>query len=187
MNARAGEDAISREIEAARSGDAEVLGRVLQSCREYLVIVASRGLGTDLTAKGGASDLVQETFLGAYRDFDGFHGHSRGELLAWLRQILMNNVANFTRRYRGTEKREVNREVVLGSDDSAQVVGPVLPVAGGLVVLVLLLLVVPVVAPAVLLPRVVAGGWPLAGIGARCVLDRGFAVVVGDLGVVVVV
>jgi RNA polymerase sigma-70 factor, ECF subfamily len=115
VNARAGEDPIAREIEAARSGDAEVLGRVLQSCREYLVIVASRGIGTDLTAKGGASDLVQETFLGAYRDFDGFHGHSRGELLAWLRTILKNHLAVTRRRYRDTLKRKVSREVSLGT------------------------------------------------------------------------
>ena len=115
MNARAGEDPISREIEAARSGDAEMLGRVLQSCREYLVIVASRGLGTDLTAKQGASDIVQETFLGAYRDFAGFHGHSRDELLAWLRTILRNNLAGNRRRYRGTLKRAVAREVSIGA------------------------------------------------------------------------
>jgi hypothetical protein len=32
--------------------------------------------------------------------------------MAWLRQILINNVTNFTRRHRAA-KREVNREVVL--------------------------------------------------------------------------
>jgi RNA polymerase sigma-70 factor (ECF subfamily) len=115
VNATAGEDPISSEIEAARSGDAEMLGRVLQSCREYLVIVAARGLGTDLTAKGGASDAVQETFLGAYRDFAGFHGHSRGELLAWLRVILRNHLAVTRRRYRGTLKRDVGREISIGA------------------------------------------------------------------------
>src|SRR5262249_2490579 len=70
---------------------------------------------TDLTAKGGASDLVQETFLGAFRDFDEFHGHSRSELLAWLRTILRNHLAVTRRRYRDTLKRKVSREISLGT------------------------------------------------------------------------
>ena len=77
-------------------------------------------------AKGGASDLVQETFLEAQRDFPRFQGTSEAELLGWLRQMLLNNVANFTRHYRIT-KREVGREVAIQQDDSANPSG--LPVA----------------------------------------------------------
>ena len=68
-------------------------------------------LDADLLAKGSASDLVQETLLGAYRDFGRFHGHSRDELHAWLRKILENNLAVFRRRYRGTRKRQVAIEI----------------------------------------------------------------------------
>jgi RNA polymerase sigma-70 factor (ECF subfamily) len=78
-------------------------------------LIASRGLDADLIAKGGASDLVQDTLLGAYRDFDGFNGGSRAELLAWLRKILQNNLAVHRRRYRGTRKRQVSREISIGS------------------------------------------------------------------------
>src|SRR5580704_12939343 len=81
---------------------------------------------SDVQAKGAASDLVQETFLEAQRDFARFHGTTEVELLAWLRQILVNNVANFTRRYRA-QKREANREVVLETDDSALAEGSGLP------------------------------------------------------------
>ena len=90
------------EIQGARSGDVEALGRMLESCRDYLRIVAERALDPDLAAKGGASDLVQETLLGAYRDIDAFRGRSRAELLAWLRKILRNShVADLRRHYRG--------------------------------------------------------------------------------------
>ena len=65
----------------------------------------------DLLPKGGGSDLVQDTLLGAYRDFGTFHGRSRDELLAWLRKILENNLSVFRRRYRGTRKRRVSLEV----------------------------------------------------------------------------
>jgi RNA polymerase sigma-70 factor, ECF subfamily len=56
---------------------------------------------------------LQETFLEAQRDFAGFHGGSEEELQAWLRQLLLHNVANFARRYRGTGKRRLDREVAL--------------------------------------------------------------------------
>src|SRR5262249_20116126 len=67
-------------------------------------------------AKGGASDLVQETFLEAQRDFAGFHGGSAEELRAWLRQLLRNNLATFGRRYRDTGKRQISHEVALDPD-----------------------------------------------------------------------
>jgi RNA polymerase sigma-70 factor (ECF subfamily) len=110
-----GDDPISLQLDQARAGDLELLGRALESCRDYLLLIAARGLDADLVAKGGASDLVQDTLLGAYRDFDAFHGCSRAELLAWLRRILQNNLAVHRRRYRGTRKRQVSREISIAS------------------------------------------------------------------------
>jgi len=114
-------------LAAARSGSRESLGKLLETCRNYLSLVAQREIDSDLRAKGGASDLVQETFLEAQRDFARFQGCSEDELLAWLRQILLHNVANFTRRYRDTRKREVSREVPILADDSASAPGLGLP------------------------------------------------------------
>jgi RNA polymerase sigma-70 factor (ECF subfamily) len=106
-------------LAAARAGSADALGRVLETCRRYLLLVAERQLDPKLRAKGGASDLVQETFLEAQRDFGGFRGTSEAELLAWLSRLLLNNVGNFARRYRGTNKRDVGREVLLQADNSS--------------------------------------------------------------------
>jgi RNA polymerase sigma-70 factor, ECF subfamily len=97
----------------ARSGSRAALGRVLELCRQYLLLVANRELEPELWAKGGASDLVQETFLEAQRDFANFEGTTRAEVLAWLRRILLNNVSNFRRRYVASEKRQVAREFSL--------------------------------------------------------------------------
>jgi RNA polymerase sigma-70 factor (ECF subfamily) len=95
---------------------------VLEACRGYLLLIANRELDTALQPKGGPSDLVQETFLEAQRDFARFQGTTDEELKAWLRQVLLNNLANFTRRYRQTGKRELGREVNLpaGQDSGAQ-------------------------------------------------------------------
>ncbi len=105
-------------LAAARAGSRDALGRALEACRRYLLGVAEGELDPDLSAKGGASDLVQETFLEAQRDFAGFKGSSAEELRAWLRQVLLHNVGAFTRRYRTTSKREVARELTLGADGS---------------------------------------------------------------------
>jgi RNA polymerase sigma-70 factor (ECF subfamily) len=102
-------------LEAARAGSAEARGALLEMCRPYLLGVSSQQLEADLQAKAGASDLVQESFLEAHRDFDGFHGSSEGELLAWLRQILLHNIANLRRHFRDTDKRAVGREIALAS------------------------------------------------------------------------
>ena len=109
------EEPFDERLQQARAGSQEALGRILEACRLYLLRVANRELDSDVQAKGGASDLVQESFLRAREAFGGFRGSTEAELLAWLRRILVNDAANFKRHYRATDKRQVSREV--GLDD----------------------------------------------------------------------
>lgn len=110
----AGDAAIEGWIRAARQGSVEALGKLFEATRPYLLLIGNRSLPGDLQAKIGASDLVQETFLNARQRFHQFEGTSEEELLAWLRQVLLNKAANTARQYRGTLKRDVGREVSLG-------------------------------------------------------------------------
>jgi RNA polymerase sigma-70 factor (ECF subfamily) len=98
---------------AARAGSRDALGQALEACRHYLLRIAREELDSILQAKASPSDLVQETFLEAQRDFAEFQGRTEGELLAWLRQALLHNLANLARHYRATAKRQVEREVNL--------------------------------------------------------------------------
>jgi RNA polymerase sigma-70 factor, ECF subfamily len=98
---------------AARAGSRAVLGALLEECRNYLLLIANRELGDGIQAKVGASDLVQETFFEAQKIFDRFKGNSREELRLWLARILEFKIAQATRRYAGTEMRDVRREVPL--------------------------------------------------------------------------
>jgi RNA polymerase sigma-70 factor (ECF subfamily) len=109
----------ARWLAAARAGSREALGQVLETFRAYLLLIADREMDPELRAKGGASDLVQETFLEAQRDFARFHGTRAEELRAWLRRLLLNNVANFTRQYRERAKRQVGREIPLEAGGSS--------------------------------------------------------------------
>jgi RNA polymerase sigma-70 factor (ECF subfamily) len=122
-----GVDDFAALIEHARAGSATAFGRLLEGCRKYLLLVANESLDSDLRPKGAASDLVQDTFVEAQRDFARFTGTTEEELLAWLRQILAYRVGNHRRRY-GTEKRDVDREIPL--DREAADVYPATAAAG---------------------------------------------------------
>lgn len=112
-----------QSLERARRGSPEALGQVLELCRRYLLQIANAELDPHLQAKLGASDVVQETFLEAQRIFDRFDGNSPDELRAWLRAILLNKVSDQDRHFRGTAKRDLAKEVVLGTS----AVGPLEP------------------------------------------------------------
>src|SRR5262249_12733855 len=104
-------------LSAARDGSRDAMGRVFQACRRYLLHVARHEMNPDLQAKGGASDLVQETFLEAQGTFDRFEGNSEGELRAWLCRLRHHRGAKFRRRYRTTQKRRLARETALPPDE----------------------------------------------------------------------
>ena len=104
---------LEESLAAARAGSREALGRLLSQYHRYLLQVARRHLARDLQPKGGASDLVQETFLQAQRYFDRFEGHSAAELRAWLRCVLVHQTAKVGRRFHTTQKRRLAREVPL--------------------------------------------------------------------------
>jgi RNA polymerase sigma-70 factor (ECF subfamily) len=101
----------AERLAAARGGSREALGDLLQQVRAYLLAIANKELSDELQAKGGPSDLVQDSLLEAQRDFAQFAGSSPDDLQAWLRRILLNNLVNFNRQFRGTDKRQVGREV----------------------------------------------------------------------------
>jgi RNA polymerase sigma-70 factor (ECF subfamily) len=103
----------SRWLSAARDGCRDALGLALEACRRFLLCVAHHELHRDLQAKGGASDLVQETFLEAHCAFDRFQGSSEVELRVWLRQLLHHRASKFRRRFRTTQKRQLARETTL--------------------------------------------------------------------------
>jgi RNA polymerase sigma-70 factor (ECF subfamily) len=93
--------------------------QVLERCREYLYLLARLRLGPQLRGKVEPSDVVQQTLLRAYEKREQFRGQSREELLAWLRQILLHQLAEQARRF-GTEARDVARERALeGLGDSS--------------------------------------------------------------------
>ncbi|MBX7165518.1 MAG: sigma-70 family RNA polymerase sigma factor [Pirellulales bacterium] len=108
----------ARLIDQARAGSASSLGELFEQCRAYLLAVARQEMDSLLRVKTGASDLVQETFVDAQAAIGRFVGDSPEELLAWMRRILLNNLADRARSYRQTRKRHLTREIPLATGGS---------------------------------------------------------------------
>ncbi len=100
-------------LAAARDGSIESLGQLLQTYVSYLKLLAQTQLVANVRVRVSPSDVVQETLLEAHRDFGKFRGGSEGEFLAWLRQILVNNLSRAVEQHLLADKRDVRREVSL--------------------------------------------------------------------------
>jgi RNA polymerase sigma-70 factor, ECF subfamily len=100
-----------RHLARARDGEGDVIWRLLACSRQYLLFVANRKLSTQLRPKADPADLVEEALLVAHRGFPQFRGATAREWFLWLRQVLAHVILNFARRFAGTARRDVRREV----------------------------------------------------------------------------
>src|SRR5580704_10952576 len=96
-------------ISQARGGDEAALGALLELYRNYLRLVARSLIGVALRVKLEPSDLIQETFLKAHREFAGFRGKGEHELVVWLRRILARTLADQVKHHR-RKGRDLQRE-----------------------------------------------------------------------------
>src|SRR3954453_22148933 len=93
----------------ACAGEEPARGQLLELYRNYLRLMARSLISQPLRVRLDASDLVQETFLKAHREFASFLGATEAELVAWLRQILVRSLADQVRQHR-TKARDYRRE-----------------------------------------------------------------------------
>ena len=100
-------------LSQALAGSSECFGRLLHVYRNYLKLLVVTQLERKLQQRVSPSDVVQETFLEANRDFPQFRGSSSGEFCAWLRKILVNNLHRVVEKHVLAAKRDVRREVSL--------------------------------------------------------------------------
>jgi RNA polymerase sigma-70 factor, ECF subfamily len=121
-----GRSSFDSSLEAAKAGSNAALGRVLESCRTYLLVIAGREVRADLRPKVAPSDLVQETCIEAQRHFQRFSGTTKEELTAWLRGILHHRLQKAHRKFCAAAKRDLTRELPL--DGFSSIVGPMVKI-----------------------------------------------------------
>jgi RNA polymerase sigma-70 factor (ECF subfamily) len=93
----------------ARAGDAAAQGELLAAYRQYLGILAGMQMDRFLRSRLDPSDVVQETLLEALRDFPQFVGATERDLMAWLRKILVRNLADQCKRHKA-QARDLHRQ-----------------------------------------------------------------------------
>jgi RNA polymerase sigma-70 factor (ECF subfamily) len=104
---------IQQLFTSARDGSVSCLGRLLAMYTNYLRLLVTAQLDNRLRVRVSPSDIVQEAFFEAHRDFHQFRGQSTAEFVAWLRKILINNILRVVEQHVLAEKRDVRREVSL--------------------------------------------------------------------------
>src|SRR3954468_2327368 len=112
MTARA-QHTTDQLFKSARAGSSSCLGQLLALYTNYLKLLVSAQLDNRLRARVSPSDIVQESFFEAHRDFGEFRGKSMGEFVVWLRRIVVNNILRVVEQHVLAEKRDVRREVSL--------------------------------------------------------------------------
>jgi RNA polymerase sigma-70 factor, ECF subfamily len=112
MSARA-QSEVDRLFTSARAGSNSCLGRLLSLYTNYLKLLVTAQMDHRLRVRVSPSDIVQDTFFEAHRDFEQFRGQSTGEFVAWLRKIVVNNILRVVEQHVLAEKRDVRREVSL--------------------------------------------------------------------------
>jgi RNA polymerase sigma-70 factor (ECF subfamily) len=81
----------------------------LEPYREYLHLLGRLHVSPWLQAKIDLSGIVQLTLLEAHRGLDQLRGKDETQKAAWLRRILVNNLADAFRKL-AADKRDVRRE-----------------------------------------------------------------------------
>jgi RNA polymerase sigma-70 factor (ECF subfamily) len=119
-------------LTAFRAGDPMAGDALFRRYEPWLKLMARLQLESRFRAKFDPSDVVQQAMLEAVRAFPQFRGQTEGEFTAWLRQILTHALAHEIRRYAGTAKRDVAREVPLEQEltQTSQQLGNLLAATG---------------------------------------------------------
>jgi len=101
-------------LAATRTGDHNAFCEICDHLTEYLLLTASSQLGGGLSAKLGASDVVQQTLLEAQQEFTSFRGSSENEFRAWLVRLVQRNLVGSPQFFGNSQKHNLMRKVALG-------------------------------------------------------------------------
>jgi RNA polymerase sigma-70 factor (ECF subfamily) len=97
-------------IAEARRGDTRSLEEILERSLPFLNERATRTIERKLKARLDPADLVQQTLLEAFRDFDSFEGDDIHTFTYWIQRILDHNIVEAHRRNVVVRKRNIHVE-----------------------------------------------------------------------------
>lgn len=111
------DESMSALLPAAQGGSEAARNELFKQLQSYLAWISHREFDTRLQNKLGESDIVQQSYVRAIERFDDFDGTDPHQLMAWLRQIMSNEMKQ-ARRALTSEKRDWRRERATTALDS---------------------------------------------------------------------
>ena len=115
-------------LRQAKSGDRAALDRLVKHCYERVRNIVAVRLSAQLRRRVDGSDILQETFAAAVRDFDRFDIGDDGNIINWLATIAQHQICAAADRHKAL-KRDAARETPLqtGDDSSSSLHTPAAP------------------------------------------------------------
>ncbi len=107
-------------VRASRSSGQEAFHALCDRHTGRLLGFLRRHMSGALRTKVGASDILQEAYLVAYRRLAEFEDRGEGSFGRWLLQIVALKLREARRHYAGTAKRGLGREVPAGDGKEAE-------------------------------------------------------------------
>ncbi len=104
-------------IDRIKKGDKEALSLLFERHRRRLAVLAHYRLGPHMRGMVEVDDILQETLLKAYMQFDQFTYRTPGSFLRWLARIMEHVIAD-TARYHGRQKRQAAEVLSLRSESN---------------------------------------------------------------------
>lgn len=102
-------------IERVKGGDYEAFSTLFAKYRRRLAVLLRYKAGAELLASVEIDDLLQETFLRAFRDLQQFTYESPGSFWNWLSSIA-GHVVQDSARFQGRQKRQPGEVVRFRSE-----------------------------------------------------------------------
>lgn len=102
-------------IEKVKEGDYDAFAALFTKYRRRLAVLLRYKAGPDLLSSVEIDDLLQETFLRAFRDIERFTYESPGSFWYWLASIA-GHVAQDAARFQGRQKRQAAEVVRFRSE-----------------------------------------------------------------------
>lgn len=110
-------------IDRFQQGDQEAFSLLFAKYRPRLAVLIHHRLGAELRRTADVDDLLQETFLKAFKEFGRFVYREPGSFFRWLAAIADHTIADAAR-YQGRKKRHAEELLPLPSPSNPGVPEP---------------------------------------------------------------
>jgi RNA polymerase sigma-70 factor (ECF subfamily) len=106
-------------LQRLHAGDREALAGLFEYYRARLQKMVRLRMDARLAGRIDASDVLQEAYLDAARQVQGYLRQPRVAFYVWLRGLAWERLLNLQRQHLGAQCRAVDRELMLPAESSA--------------------------------------------------------------------